>query len=222
MVEVTRLTLGELDTNCYIVSCSTTNQAIIIDPGAEGELITETLERNRLLPQAILLTHGHFDHCLGLLSLALNYPIPILMHPADQFLLESAQERAQFWLKHTVDPVPPVFEALTSETVIQFGKYSATVIETPGHTPGSVCIAVIPENRYGDVEHFQYAESPLLFCGDSFTKQKIGDTSHRYSDRQQLKSSLKQLTTLPPTTICYGGHDEPFFLADCLFLRQQL
>lgn len=219
MLEVQTLTVGDLDTNCYIVSCTSTNEAIIIDPAAEGELITETLERSRLTPTAILLTHAHFDHCLGLLSLALNYPIPTYLHPADQFLLESAQERAEFWLKKPVDPVPPIFEPITGDTTITFGKYSVRVFETPGHTPGGVCFAIIPENRFGSAEHFQYAESPLLFCGDSFSVKSYGDTNHRYSNKLQLKKSLQQLAVLPPTTLCHGGHGERFFLTDARFLQ---
>ena len=194
--------LGQLDTNCHIVWCPETLEAIIIDPADEGGFITEEITRLQLIPLCIVFTHGHFDHVLGSLELKLNFDIPIFMHPEDSELLSKAQESAKYWLKtNDVPPVPLQTQPISEEVELKFGNYSLRVIETPGHTKGSICL-------------YMAEPEPILFTGDTLFKNGVGRTDFAYSSPRKLYASLEKLfTTLPEGTECYTGHGEMTFLA---------
>ncbi len=197
-LEIKQLTLGELSTNCYLAWDDTTREAIIIDPADEGGFITEQILGLQLSPTAIVLTHGHFDHVLGVLELKLNFNIPVVMHEQDVFLLERAQSSALHWLGREVDPVPPPDQFLRHGEVITFGNVELKVIETPGHTPGSVSL-------YND---------EVVFTGDTLFADGVGRTDFKYSDSQELQRSLKKIQQLPDQKkrTAYAGHGEAFIL----------
>lgn len=196
--------VGELATNCYIVSCPITNQAVIIDPGDAADSISEYCLQESLSVVGILLTHGHFDHCLGLLELSLNFSCPSFMHEKDSFLIKDAQKRAEHWLKHPVDPVPHPTTCFDTPIEIPIGLFSVKVIETPGHTPGSVCYLLI---------HKETSSIHAIFTGDTLFCDAIGRTDLSYSNRHQLQRSLQKLRELPEITLCYPGHGQPTFLS---------
>jgi hydroxyacylglutathione hydrolase len=197
-LEVKQLTLGELQTNCYLAWDDKTREAIIIDPGDEGGFITEHILELQLLPEAIVLTHGHFDHILGLLELRLNFEIPIVIHEADVFLLENAQSSAHHWLKRKVDPVPQPDQFFRGGDLLTFGDVELKVLETPGHTPGSVCL-------YND---------EVIFTGDTLFADGVGRTDFKYSDAKLLEKSIKKIQQLITTNklIAYAGHGQAFSL----------
>lgn len=184
--------VGELNTNCYCISCPKTGETLIIDPGDSAETITQHLLSQQLTPVAIVLTHGHFDHCLATLELKLAFDLPLWLHPADNTLLAQAASSAQHWLKHPVDPVPTADQALADHQLLSFGACQLTVLHTPGHTPGSVCL-VGPE---------------LIFTGDTLFKDAIGGTNHRYSSATDLQASLNRIRQLPAEMVIYPGHGE--------------
>ncbi len=196
--------VGELATNCYVVSCPATNQAVIIDPGDAADTISEYCVQESLSVVGILLTHGHFDHCLGLLELSLNFACASFMHEKDNFLIEDAQKRAEYWLKHPVDPVPHPTTCFSTPIQIPIGLFSVKVIETPGHTPGSIC-ALLTHTGSGTIE--------ALFTGDTLFSDAVGRTDLSYSNHNQLLRSLQKLKQLPETTLCYPGHGQPTFLS---------
>lgn len=201
--EVITLTLGELDTNCYIAWCPDTLEAVIIDPADAGDVISEEVLRRELQPTATLLTHGHFDHVLGLLELRLNFDdMPIFMHQEDLFLIKQAQKSAEHWLKRVVDPVPKPTNMLKAGSVFSFGNCSLTAIETPGHTPGSV--SFVSEVSPDDVR---------IFCGDTLFKNGVGRTDFSYSSAVSLEKSLKILLEYPASTLVYPGHGETTTIA---------
>lgn len=191
-VNVETLVLGDLDTNCYVVSCKATGAALIIDPADNGEYITSVILEKQLLPQAIILTHGHFDHVLGLLEVKLNFQTPVLMHEADAFLLEKARDSAKYWLKREVDPVPPADVFIKDAEMITFGEAWLRVLETPGHTPGSVTL-------YND---------EVMFTGDTLFKEGVGSTNHSYSSSKQLWKSVEKINDLrqKKAHAAYPGH----------------
>lgn len=198
------LTVGELATNCYIVSCPTTLESIIIDPGDGADVISEYCLSEQVSVKAILLTHGHFDHCLGLLELSLNFNCRSFIHQKDVFLIKEAQKRAEFWLKHSVDPVPPPTDFFTAPEQIPIGLFSVKVIETPGHTPGGVCYLV---------EESATHQPTALFSGDTLFADSIGRTDLSYSNKKDLMTSLQKLKRLPELLPVYPGHGQPTFIS---------
>lgn len=193
-MEIKTLSLGPLQTNCYLVWCPETLEAIIIDPADEADYITQEILSLNLIPKYIVLTHGHFDHVLGVLELKLNFNIPIFLHKKDLPLYKQTQNSAQYWLKRQVGPTPPPDKFIKQKDQIKFGKQTLTVIETPGHSPGSICLYSKTHN--------------LLFSGDTLFKNGIGRTDFKYSNPQDMKDSLKTLAKLPKNTIVYPGHED--------------
>lgn len=214
--ECTSITLGELQTNCYIVFCPKTRAAVVIDPADSGDAITAYLLEQQLDLQAILLTHGHFDHCLGLLELQLNFSVPAYIDEKDLFLVQQAQQSAEHWLKHTVDPVPPPSEFLSEGQEITFGECSLSVISTPGHTPGSVCFLTKPESNELKKEQFIFSKRGFLFTGDTLFKDAITRTDFRYSSVLKLHSSLDRLKELPSQMEVFPGHGETTTLEEAI------
>ena len=195
-MQIKTLKLGQLDTNCYLVWCEQTEEAIVIDPADEGSFISEQILELGLKPVAIVLTHGHFDHILGLLELKLNFSqTPIMMHEADLFLVESVQQRAQHWLKMAVDPAPQPDKLLKDGDKIRFGQEVLKVMHVPGHTPGGICL-------YDD---------GVMFTGDTLFRDGIpGRTDLSYSNPKKMRQSLQKIKELPGSRQMYPGHGASF------------
>jgi len=214
VLNIQTLTVGDLETNCYLVSNTVTpgtvartrdssqvgpqNECIIIDPGDDADFISETIINQKLKPLAIILTHGHFDHVLGCLELKLNFNLPIYLHQADAKLYSSANQSAFHWLKKKTLKVPPIDRFIKGGDKIKVGSETLTVIETPGHTPGSICL-------YDGKNH--------LFTGDTLFKDSVGRTDFSYSKPLQLTKSLAKIFKLPPETAIYPGHGETTTIA---------
>lgn len=216
-LQIESLTLGELDTNCYIAWCNETLQAVIIDPADAGESIADRVVSLQLEPKAILLTHAHFDHVLGTLALQLSFDIPVYLNSADAFLLEGAQKSAEHWLKHTVDPVPPANFSLQENQIITVGNCELQTIQTPGHTPGS-CSFFWKSNEKSDSRDFSFAQPSALFVGDVIFQNGIGSTDHKYSKKSDLFKSIQKIRDLGHLRI-FPGHGEAFLSEDNSLLR---
>lgn len=195
-LQVYTLTLGQLETNCYLLYCQQTRECLIVDPADSGELITQTILDLQLTPLGIVFTHGHFDHVLASLELKLNFGIRIFMHHKDSELLKKAQKSAEYWLKRTVDPVPQTTSLISEHSQIQIGKSFVTVYETPGHTPGSIAL-------------FANEPQPFLCTGDTLFKAGVGRSDFEYSSPKDLHQSLEKIGTLfPPESVIFPGHGE--------------
>lgn len=200
-MQIETFILGSMQTNCYLLVADTSNSAAIIDPADDGDFINEELMRRGLALEKIVLTHGHFDHCLGLLSLKSAWNVPIMMDFADQFLLAKAEESAAHWLGIESDPVPPADLDLAKLESIELVGEKFEIISTPGHTPGSICLL----NK----------KDKILFSGDTiFADNNIGRTDFAYSDRKKMKESLAKLKELEKQGFygeVFAGHGESFF-----------
>ncbi len=196
--KVETLTLGALDTNCYIVWCPESLEAVIIDPADSGQTIIDRLLQLSLKPTAILLTHGHFDHVLGVLELYMAYDMPVYLHKNDIPLIKNAQKSAQHWVGHETDPVPTPTHFLSEGSTFSFGNCQLVTVETPGHTPGSVSFIATVEAE----------QPPLIFSGDTLFKNGVGRTDFKYSSPVALEKSVKKLLSYPASSFVYSGHGE--------------
>ena len=193
-MQIQTLILGSLNTNCYLVSCSSNKETIIIDPADEGDFISQEILKLKLKPKAIILTHAHFDHALAILEVKLNFNIPIILHSKDIPLYKNISRSSLHWLKRKTDPLPLPDQFIEDKERIKFGKKYLTTLETPGHTPGSICL-------------YSKKES-LIFTGDTLFKNGIGRTDLSYSNPKDMTTSLKKLSQLPPSTKVFSGHGE--------------
>ncbi|HEV8241377.1 MAG TPA: MBL fold metallo-hydrolase [Thermoanaerobaculia bacterium] len=132
-----RFTVGPFAENCYLIGKPP--RIAIVDPGGESERIAETIDRNGWKPEAILLTHGHIDHVAHCCHLAERYAVPVYMHRADLFLLQSAQF-PEFAKMLGARPCPEPTVYLDEGVPVEVAGLRLRVVHTPGHTPGSVCL----------------------------------------------------------------------------------
>ncbi len=195
-MEFATFTLGDLDTNCYLLWDNLSGDALIVDPGDGGDFLSEELLHRDLTLTNILLTHGHSDHVLGLLELKLNFGVPIWLHAADETLLKRAASSANHWLKREVDPVPPADHWLIDGQEITLGKENLRVLHIPGHTPGSVA----------------FIGSEVVLTGDTIFKDSVGGTDHAYSNRKLLWESIAKLRNVAAGKLALPGHGESFWL----------
>jgi len=219
-MEVKCLRVGELRTNCYLIWDEDTFDCFIIDPGDDADFITTEILQLKLKPQAILLTHGHYDHCLACLELKLNFNVPIYLDPKDNFLYQNASKSAGHWSKQPViarsktTKQSPTFKqppTVPFPKNIKLGNTTFKVIHTPGHTPGSCSFLVSPvKGRSGCAER----GSSALFVGDTIFEDGVGRTDFSYSSASDLKKSISQIRSFPENTLLYPGHENtPFFLS---------
>lgn len=198
--KLARLIVGQMRSNCYIVPV-TKNFVVVIDPGEDGDYIVGKLFQEELTPLAILATHGHYDHVSAGFTVQAAYDPPFYINKLDQFLLDRMRETYKKF--ESVDPgPPPIVKAYYSEkTELDIASYTPRIIETPGHTPGSVCIY--------DSERGHIFVGDLLFADGS-----IGEVTHVYSNRTDMKNSIKKILALPDETVVYPGHGEETTIED--------
>ena len=192
-MKIEKFVLGQLQTNCYLVYDEFSLEGVVIDPGDEGDFISQKILDFGIDLKFIIATHGHFDHVLAALELKLNFNIPFLMHQADLPILMRMQESARHFIDLKVDPPAKVDHFLKEGDIIKFGKEKLKVFHTPGHTPGSVSLF----------------SKGILFSGDTLFCQGVGRTDFSYSSAKQLTKSLKnKLFVLPSDTCVYPGHGD--------------
>lgn len=200
-LNILTLPVGQMQENCYLVYDKKTLEAIIIDAGDDGDYIERIISDNRLVPQLIIATHGHFDHILAVTELKLAYNIPFKIHKDDEFLVKNMQNSAKHFLGITTDPPPIIDGFLAPKSRIKIGGSKLEIIETPGHTPGSCCFYIKSEN--------------VLFTGDLlFADAAVGRTDFSYSNAKLLEKSLQKIFKLPPQTIIYSGHGKSSTLSE--------
>jgi glyoxylase-like metal-dependent hydrolase (beta-lactamase superfamily II) len=198
--------VGQLVTNCYIVIDKHSLSSIIIDPGDDGDYITDLLVRQKLKPQMIIATHGHFDHIMAVAELQLNFNTPFYINKADEFLIKNMSHSAKHFLGIEAGPIPIINGYLKDNESIKLGGKQWKIMLTAGHTPGSICL--------------YEKEEEIAFVGDLiFAHGGIGRTDFSYSNRQKLDRSLCKLFRLPFETLIYPGHGEPFNLGDNNILK---
>jgi glyoxylase-like metal-dependent hydrolase (beta-lactamase superfamily II) len=185
--------VGGFSTNCYVVACEETKEAIIIDPGfdnkLEAEKIFRFIDENALTAKIVLNTHGHPDHTCGNEIVRTKFQARILIHESDAHMLGELGKRiSEFFGLESFSP--PADALLHDGDTVKFGHVSLKVIQTPGHSPGSISLLGAKE----------------IFTGDTLFAGSIGRTDFPESSEQDMKVSLKKLADLPDNCVVYPGH----------------
>ena len=183
--------VGPLQVNSFIVGCEASREAVVIDPGEEGERILGRVAALGLQLKMIINTHGHFDH-IGANRLLMDSAsgVELLIHSADAALLPKAKEHGQkYGLDVRVSPSPT--RLLQGGETITVGSLKIQVIATPGHTPGGISLWI--------ADH--------LFSGDTLFADSVGRTDLPGGDHDTLVASIRKgLFVLPEATIVHPGH----------------
>ena len=186
MMQVTRLPLGVYQTNCYIIYEENAKTCCVLDPGGEAKKVLEFMELRGLTLDAILLTHGHFDHVGAVKEL----------HAATGCKVYLCTEDLSMPAKWTAGELFYT-DAYGEGTELDMAGLHIRVIHTPGHTPGSVCL--IAENS--------------IFCGDTLFAGSCGRTDLPGGDQNVLFRSLLRLASIEEDYTCYPGHSGSTTLA---------
>jgi len=172
----------------------------VLDPGDEVHRIMDILGRHQLTVKAIVSTHAHIDHVGGLKKLHDYTGAPVLMHREDVPLYQAMDMQAAF-LGVEPPPVTEVHQFLREGDNLQWGNLQAQVIHTPGHTPGSSCLFLLPEAGKVTVP------APQLFAGDTLFAGSIGRTDLWGGSMEKMMDSLvHKILELPDETVVYPGH----------------
>lgn len=193
MLEINQFSVGQLQTNCYLL-IDEKNNCLIVDPGDEANLILEKIQREKLIPRAIFATHGHFDHIGAAGEIQLSFDIPFYIAKEDEFLIYRLNENAKYFLGFDPHFFKPKNIKYLSIKKFKIQSFRFSVLKTPGHTPGGVC--------------FYFKEQNLIFTGDTLFKNGYGRYDFFYSDKNKLLNSLKTIFQLPNQTVIYPGHGE--------------
>ncbi len=198
MLNIQRFTCNVFQENCYVVN-DTSKECVIIDCGAfyseEQHALLRYIEDNNLKPVHLIATHGHIDHHFGNNTLYESFGLQPEVHINDEFLMKQMAKQAEALMGIKLDiPMPAVGKYLQSADTIPFGNHRFTIIETPGHTPGSVV--------------FYCAEEKVAFSGDTLFHHSIGRTDLEGGSMFQMIQSLRILSQLPDDTTLFPGHYE--------------
>ena len=184
-------TVGHIGTNCYLLLDEETKEAFLVDPGDEAEYLISELNRREVRLRAVLLTHGHFDHVLAVSAVKEAYPgAEVLMGERERPMAENEDLNSGFPGQHCSYAVD---RYLAGGEEISLAGVTLRVLETPGHTAGSVCY---------------YAEElGVLFAGDTLFYHSYGRYDLPTGSVRDLRESLTTLlTTLPEEVQVLPGH----------------
>lgn len=188
-IEVKRIIVGIVRTNCYIVY-NDKKETLIIDPADQADRIIQFISENELKPMAILLTHGHFDHIGAVTKLKEEYGAKVYAHKDEKDVLniQDINLSSKFYMNISID----ADMYLEDGTEFNVGDFSIRLIHTPGHTKGSCC----------------YLIDDMLFSGDTLFNATHGRTDFPTGSESRIIRSIKEkLLVLDGNTHVFPGHD---------------
>lgn len=195
MYDIQMITSRQMGENAYVISKSSGNECIVIDPGEKKLSSHPLLQDKKVL--AILLTHGHFDHISGIEDLMSMGQIPVHIHPEDENMLYNSSDNLSksFGIPFTV----PVKAVPINKDTLTFEGFHFAVFKTPGHTKGGLCFQI--ENH--------------LFTGDTLFNRSIGRMDFPGGSEEEMEASLEKLIRLPEDTVIYPGHNSTSTIKAC-------
>lgn len=194
---VDALSVGPLQTMCYIVADKATDEAMIVDPGADADMILESVATLNADPQYLVLTHGHADHIAAVEAMKEKFPdIVICIHRLDgPMLFEPNLNLSTFMGEHIV--APKAERLLEEGDEINLGENSFRVIHLPGHTPGGIGLYWPGTEKIAGI----------LISGDALFAGGIGRTDFPGGDEETLLRVIREkILTLPDDTMVFPGH----------------
>ena len=188
---IKQLKVGFMDVFCYILGCEDTQQGLLIDPAGDEERVLKTARTLGLDIESIVNTHGHPDHSCGNRKIKEKTGAKLYLHADDDRLFNSSEGGAMA-MQMGFTPSPPADVLVKDGDRIPFGQYELTVLHTPGHSPGGICLHV--ENN--------------LFTGDTLFVEAVGRTDLPGGSLETLLKSIREkILSLPDDTIIWPGHD---------------
>lgn len=188
---VRSLSLGALRTNCYVIIDEENNNCLLVDPGDEADRIIRLFTKEGLKPLAILLTHGHFDHVGAVAKLVENYRIPVVAGEKELELMKDPELNLSHRFGDAMMVVPS--HVVGDDEDLTVGEFACKVLETPGHTKGSVT--------------FYFEKLGAAFTGDTLFFESVGRSDFPTGNDKKLVESIKdKLFLLPKKTVIYPGH----------------
>ncbi len=183
-------TVGPLGVNCYVLQDDFSDAGLVIDPGGNAEELLQYLKQEHISLQTIVNTHGHGDHIGADDRLRQATGARLLIHAADAPMLADARANLSAYMGFTVQAAPTDAFLQDGET-LQVGHMSFTVLHTPGHSPGGICL-------FGE---------GVLFSGDSLFAESIGRCDFPGASETELVAALqKKILPLPDDVKVYPGH----------------
>ena len=190
-MQIERFIVGMVGTNCYVVSNEETSECFLVDPGAYSDKVIAYIREHELKPQAILLTHGHFDHIMGLDGVLREFPIPVYAQEEEEILLKDASYNASvsYGPAYTFSGASYIKDG----QILELAGMTIRAIHTPGHTIGGCCYYIESEQ--------------VLFSGDTLFHDSVGRTDFPTGSQSQLVRSIREkLLGLPEETVVCPGH----------------
>lgn len=199
-MKIYTLPTGALQANCYIMLDETTGEAAVIDPGAYDERLAALLKNEEIKKiKYILLTHGHFDHIMGVAELKKAIGAPVAIHEADSLCLEDEDKSLASSSDKQGGQVPIKADIILKEgDELAVGEITVKVMHTPGHTEGSVC----------------YICGEAIFSGDTLFCRTIGRTDLPGGSRESIEQSCQRLAELPGDYSVFPGHNRATTLSE--------
>jgi hydroxyacylglutathione hydrolase len=192
-LEVRGYTGGAFAENTFLVRCTGTDHAVIVDPGAVIPSVLKEVREEGIQVEAVYLTHAHLDHVEGLPLLLEELDVPVHLHPADLPLYQRAAQQAEAFGMKLPGELPRIDRELVPGTSVPVGDCALEVRFAPGHAPGHVIL--------------YSAENGFALVGDVVFHGSIGRTDLPGGDMQRLLASIRdEILTLPDETRLYPGH----------------
>lgn len=197
-MEVYRLEVMPLGTNCYLAYDENTKDGIVVDPGGSAKDIDEAIDRLGLHIVAVINTHGHWDHIGANDAVKAKTGAPVYIHEADAEFLTNPAYNISSMMGYS-SSVAPADGLLHEGDTVNFGSCTLKVLHTPGHTPGGITL-------YGE---------GVAFTGDTLFFRSVGRSDLPGGDYNALIESIKnKLMTLDEDTLVYTGHGIPTRIGD--------
>ena len=199
MMKIEKFVLGAVQTNSYLILNEETKEVVIVDPAICPDYLISHVKSNGYVPKGIILTHGHFDHVMGIEGWLSEYEIPVYLHEDEKEVLANYNLNLSVMIGkyYAYDKV----ETLKDGEVLELAGFSFEVIHTPGHTQGGCC-------------YYEENEA-VLISGDTLFKSSVGRSDFPTGNMSTLVKSIKEkLFVLPDDVMVYPGHNSLTCIAD--------